>query len=241
MADQTEYALLVSFPDQSETFTLGVEAGIFWQRLCMGEREFEYMAHVKNIKCLERMAASMDLTTTARNECDEWTTITVKPKGVEKEAPRLRIIEGGIQMSTAKMTGVTEALRCHELQRALVKVLEGKYVAGEVFTVRRNLEGLYDLLGKMFSADTTFIVNTNDEFDELQAIIQPLIVPIGSKRSQVYLSYSLPVMDACFAKHVVIDRRRMPGSEREALQRTEYLIKGITKIAKVPPVFIVLT
>jgi len=234
------YALLVSFPDQSETFTLGVEAGVFWQRLSMGEREFEYLAHTKNLACLERMAASMDLQVKTIASDDEWTTLGIYPKAAEKERPRLMLINGGIHVSTEKMEGVSEALANHELQRTLVQVLDGKYRAGEVVTVRRNLEGIIPLFGNIFSADTTFIVNTNATFDELQAVIEPLLVPIGSKRSQVYLSYSLPVVDACYAKYVVIDRRRMPGSESDAFQRTEALIKGITKIAKVPPVFIVM-
>ena len=92
-----EMSLVVSFPDQSEVFTLGVEAGIFWQRLQSGERDFEFVAHTSNLECLRRMARATDLILDAYpSEIDGWAECLVK--GVDRR-PNLRLVPGGLSAS----------------------------------------------------------------------------------------------------------------------------------------------
>jgi hypothetical protein len=55
---QAEYGLLVSFPDQSEKFTLGFEAGMVWEKM-QKEDEFEMSVHNQNQEVCRRMAAAM--------------------------------------------------------------------------------------------------------------------------------------------------------------------------------------
>lgn len=88
-----EHDLIVSFPDQSETFTLGVEAGMFWQRLQHGEREFSTTAHTANLECLRRMAAACNYAMeVVGTHIDGWHECRVS--GTPK--PQLRIVRGGL-------------------------------------------------------------------------------------------------------------------------------------------------
>ncbi len=95
MNEHVEYGLIVSFPDQSEAFTLGVEAGMFWQRLEAGERDFTSIAHTENLECLRRMAETRGLIVEALpSEVEGWADITVMDN-----RPRLRVIQGGLSIS----------------------------------------------------------------------------------------------------------------------------------------------
>lgn len=97
MSESAEYGLIVSFPDQSESFTLGVEAGMFWQRVENGERGFSMTVHTSNLEVLRRMAAAKDLILDAwPAEVDGWaeTELTEKPK------PTFRIVSGGLSGTT---------------------------------------------------------------------------------------------------------------------------------------------
>lgn len=51
----SSYGLIVSFPDQSETFVLGFEAGQCWQRLEMGNAE-DVTMHSENQEVFRRIA-----------------------------------------------------------------------------------------------------------------------------------------------------------------------------------------
>jgi hypothetical protein len=53
---EEKYNLIVPFPDQSESFTLGFEAGIIWNRLTSGEVEFNLTVHTSNLPVLRNMA-----------------------------------------------------------------------------------------------------------------------------------------------------------------------------------------
>lgn len=91
-----EMDLIVSFPDQTETFTLGVEAGMFWQRLQHGERAFEFVAHISNLECLRRMAKAMDTTLDVHpSEVEGWVECSV---GGESSRPSLKLIRGGLSV-----------------------------------------------------------------------------------------------------------------------------------------------
>lgn len=69
MADETDhseevYGLLVSFPDQSESFVLGFEAGQVFQRMQDGEQEIALTGHGVNLEVFNRTAAAMGYTMT---------------------------------------------------------------------------------------------------------------------------------------------------------------------------------
>lgn len=53
-----ERTLLVSFPDQSQTFTLGFEAGMIWARIEAREPAIEATVRAENGPVLRRMAAA---------------------------------------------------------------------------------------------------------------------------------------------------------------------------------------
>ena len=89
-----ELDLIVSFPDQSEVFTLGVEAGMFWQRMQSGEREFELVAHTSNIECLRRMAAAEGLVfVDSETEVEGWSECSVSGTPAR---PSLKLVRGGL-------------------------------------------------------------------------------------------------------------------------------------------------
>jgi hypothetical protein len=59
---EVEMGLLVSFPDQSEVFVLGFEAGQIWERLSAGNFE-EVTVHTVNSEVIMRMARHFRLNT----------------------------------------------------------------------------------------------------------------------------------------------------------------------------------
>ena len=92
-----EMSLIVSFPDQSEVFTLGVEAGIFWQRLQSGERELEFVAHTNNLECLRRMAAAeVFVFVDCDTDVDGWSECSVSGTPLR---PKLTLVRGGLSAS----------------------------------------------------------------------------------------------------------------------------------------------
>lgn len=58
--DAAEFRCLVPFPDGSESFVNGFEAGMVWQRMVRGETTIENDCayHTKNRSVFERMAAA---------------------------------------------------------------------------------------------------------------------------------------------------------------------------------------
>ena len=92
-----EMSLVVSFPDQSEVFTLGVEAGIFWQRLQSGERDFELVAHSNNLECLRRMATAEGLVfVDCDTDVEGWSECSVSGTPTR---PKLSLVRGGLSAS----------------------------------------------------------------------------------------------------------------------------------------------
>lgn len=60
--DNTSYSLAVSFPDQSQTFVLGFEAGMLWQLMVKDEPEINITTNTLNREVISRMANSMRYT-----------------------------------------------------------------------------------------------------------------------------------------------------------------------------------
>ena len=71
-----DFGLLVRFEDQSESYTLGFEAGMIFAE--MQKREpFERLMHAKNLVQIEEMADAMGygLVIEPVLDCDEWLNI----------------------------------------------------------------------------------------------------------------------------------------------------------------------
>ena len=69
----TEYGLLVAFPDQSETFVLGFEAGQCWGRLEAGDAA-DRTIHTKNQEVVRRMARHFSYDVQFTDVEGEWCT-----------------------------------------------------------------------------------------------------------------------------------------------------------------------
>ncbi len=72
--DEGGYALVVSFPDQSESFALGHESGRLWERMALNLRsEIEETTHTGNREVIRRMADYLgwSVTVTA-TEIEGW-------------------------------------------------------------------------------------------------------------------------------------------------------------------------
>lgn len=97
--DDVEHSLVVSFPDQSQAFTLGFEAGMLWQRMESGERLPRATTRVENRECITRMATALGAT--ARffpTGVDGWDETIIN----QQSRPRLRIIPGGLAAPGAR-------------------------------------------------------------------------------------------------------------------------------------------
>lgn len=96
---ESEMTLLVSFPDQSESFVLGFEAGQIWQEMD-GEGKFlidrgyneGIPIHSDNMTVIQNMARVRGYELkTKRTGLGEWTGIQLTYVGTGKAKPRLSI------------------------------------------------------------------------------------------------------------------------------------------------------
>ncbi len=87
-----EYSLIVSFPDQSETFVLGFEAGMIWEKLQAGVLDFDLTIHTANTEVIQRMCeASKVIPTLTPTEFPEWTNLSFRLRLPAK--PNLRLVK----------------------------------------------------------------------------------------------------------------------------------------------------
>ena len=100
MTDE-EYSLIVSFPDQSEAFTRGFEAGMIWEFLQSDATELSATYHTKNLEVISRMAKAMDyIVDTEETDDKEWTVFHfTKEKEIETKPKKFRptVIQGGLK------------------------------------------------------------------------------------------------------------------------------------------------
>lgn len=83
------YGLIVSFPDQSETFVLGFEAGMIWQQMQDGNVSLDVNVHTKNIEVLTRMCAASGVSPKfCPTNCEGWTNMRM----TGKTKPNLRLV-----------------------------------------------------------------------------------------------------------------------------------------------------
>lgn len=90
--------LIVSFDDQTESFTLGFEAGVIWKRMMDGEAKIEgnngFLCHFANKIVFERMAASQqyEMTFEYIDHHEEW----FMPVFI-KVRHKFAVVDGGLQ------------------------------------------------------------------------------------------------------------------------------------------------
>lgn len=84
-----EHTLLVSFPDQSETFVLGFEAGQCWERLHHGAAD-EVTMHTANEEVFRRMARHFGYEASFEPSADGWATARFS-----RGRPKLRAVPPG--------------------------------------------------------------------------------------------------------------------------------------------------
>ena len=98
-----EMGLLVSFPDQSESFALGFEAGQIWQEMdgkgkLVIDRGYDegIPVHSDNITVIQNMARVRGYEIkTKRTGLGEWTGVQLTYVGTGKAKPRLSVVPHG--------------------------------------------------------------------------------------------------------------------------------------------------
>lgn len=98
MTEEASYSLIVSFPDQSESFVLGFEAGGLWQRMRAGDRaEISETVHAENRDVIARMAAAEGWeVATSPTAVPGWDTIRMTKVKAAPDRPNpqgLRIVK----------------------------------------------------------------------------------------------------------------------------------------------------
>lgn len=90
----TAFAPLFSFPDDSDSFVHGFEAGMMWQRMQAGETPIatDMPVHIANRKVLERMSAAAGYVMTVVDLMPDDTWMDVE---FHKLTFGLSVIEGG--------------------------------------------------------------------------------------------------------------------------------------------------
>lgn len=94
MSDEpTEMSLEVSFPDQSESFVLGFEAGQLWHEMDREGRpvidrgqEEGFPIHEANLAVVQRMAAARNYRLDVGNAQDGWVPVKLTYQGHSKPA-----------------------------------------------------------------------------------------------------------------------------------------------------------
>ncbi|QUT07899.1 hypothetical protein KFK14_11220 [Sphingobium phenoxybenzoativorans] len=94
MTNDSELGMLFAFPDASESFTLGFEAGMIWREIddeapLIIDRGFDagFPVHVENIELIRRMAASRGYTVETKPEAGGWVPLSDITLGTIQPAP----------------------------------------------------------------------------------------------------------------------------------------------------------
>jgi hypothetical protein len=98
MAENVESALLVSFPDQSQNFVHGFEAGMVWQRMQAGEPVIDSPLpyHFANCELFHRLAEAGGYDIECREVEDmenEWAEVTFVRLPDAPKTPALRVVK----------------------------------------------------------------------------------------------------------------------------------------------------
>ena len=93
-----EQALMVSFPDQSDSFVHGFEAGMIWQRMQAGEAVIESPLpyHFANCEVFHRLAEAGGYDIECHEVKDmemEWTEVSFMKRPDTPKPPALRVVK----------------------------------------------------------------------------------------------------------------------------------------------------
>ncbi len=94
-----EMELLVRFPDQSESFTHGFEAGMYWSLMAHEADGGEFTVHTSNREIIHDMCEHLNYGVSFEDtEYEEWSFMTIwwLPP-VAKPKQKLRVIDGGLK------------------------------------------------------------------------------------------------------------------------------------------------
>lgn len=73
--NEASYGLLVSFPDESDSFVHGFEAGQLWSVLDRGDVNPDgHLCHAQNFEVIRRMARHFGYTVEFREDANCWAT-----------------------------------------------------------------------------------------------------------------------------------------------------------------------
>lgn len=86
----SDYGLLVSFPDQSESYVLGFEAGCLWEVLKAGHGDMIYSVtmHTANEEAFTRIGRHYSCTAEFKKLAEGWSEATLR----RNTKPRLRVV-----------------------------------------------------------------------------------------------------------------------------------------------------
>ena len=90
--DAAEFRCLVPFPDGSDSFVHGFEAGMVWQRMVAGEAVIEnpIAFHVENEEVFRLMAAAQGYDIEVEPPSDGWIVVEFR-----KRRNRFSVVAGG--------------------------------------------------------------------------------------------------------------------------------------------------
>ena len=98
----TESNLLIAFPDGSDSFVHGFEAGMIYQDMRAGSREIDrgiiegFPVHAENVEVLKRMAAAEKYEIEVRQiETEGWVAMRFKCADSSPQ-PKLSVLKGGL-------------------------------------------------------------------------------------------------------------------------------------------------
>jgi hypothetical protein len=104
MSEET-YGLIVSFPDQSDSFVHGFEAGMIWEMMKAPVTHFSMTVHTANEEVIRRQASAADKDVMfERVGYEGWSKMTLidrLPKTIRARA-KFKVIQGGLTEQAAK-------------------------------------------------------------------------------------------------------------------------------------------
>jgi hypothetical protein len=104
MSEET-YELIFSFPDQSDSFARGFEAGMIWEMMKAPVTHFSMAVHTANEEVIRRQAEAADKEVTFEpTDYEGWLDMTVfdrLPYSIRARA-KFKVIQGGLAEQAAK-------------------------------------------------------------------------------------------------------------------------------------------
>lgn len=142
-SENVEFGLLVSFTDNSQSFTNGFEAGMIWRDLEAGPEELEGTYHAENLELLKRFSEALgyklkvEVAHAEGIQYEDWIFAQfTKVIEAERPKPRLNVIDGGLTKHgddrLKSRLGLNKKARKRQAHRALEKGIPHEKCTGEL-------------------------------------------------------------------------------------------------------------